>query len=62
MNAARAGMHEEEVWTTREAARFLKISVLTLRKALKLQDLPSHKVGRKYVFLRTEILEWLKRQ
>lgn len=62
MSAARPMPHEEEVWTSKEAAHFLKISVLTLRKALKSQDLPSHKLGRKYVFLRSEILEWLRRQ
>jgi len=62
MSAVLSEVAQDEILTSREAAEFLKISVLTLHKALKFQDLPSHKVGRKYVFLRSEILEWLKRQ
>jgi excisionase family DNA binding protein len=53
---------EEEIMTTREAAAFLRISVLTLRKALQNRNLPVHKVGRKYFYIRSEILEWLKKQ
>ena len=62
MSAVMPELAQDEILTSREAAEFLKISVLTLHKALKSQDLPSHKLGRKYVFLRSEILEWLKRQ
>lgn len=60
MDAGRTVSAEEEVWTSREAARFLQISGQTLRKALKFQDLHPHKLGRRYAFLRSEILAWLK--
>lgn len=55
-------MLTDEVLTTRETAEFLKVSVLTLRKMLKAGRIPSHRMGRKYVFLRSEILEWVKSQ
>ncbi|MBE7559970.1 hypothetical protein HS125_13930 [bacterium] len=52
MDAGRTVSAEEEVWTSREAARFLQISGQTLRKALKFQNLHPHKLGRRYVLLR----------
>lgn len=55
-------MSQEEVLTTKEAADFLKVSVLTLRKMTRNGNIPAHRMGRKYVFLRSEILEWVKSQ
>jgi len=53
--------HEHEVLTFQEAQRFLRVSHQTLYKLMK-QGLPSHKVGKKRVFLREELMAWLKAQ
>ncbi len=55
-------MNTEEVLTTKQAAEFLKVSVLTVRKMHKTGRLPAHKMGRKWLFLRSEILDWVKSQ
>ncbi|HKI83861.1 MAG TPA: helix-turn-helix domain-containing protein [Candidatus Krumholzibacteria bacterium] len=47
--------------TFQEAQRFLRVSHQTLYKLMK-QGLPSHKVGKKRVFLREELMAWLKAQ
>lgn len=53
-------MNTEEVMTTKQTAEFLKVSVLTVRKMLRTGHLPAHKMGRKWLFLRSEILDWVK--
>ena len=50
----------EEVLTTREAAQFLKVSELTVRKMIREGSLPAHRMGRKWAFLRSELVAWLK--
>lgn len=45
--------------TFQEAEEFLGISHQTLYKLVK-QGLPSHKIGKKRVFLREELLAWIK--
>lgn len=55
-------MITDEVLTAREMAEFLKISTLTLRKRVHAGDLPAHRMGRKWVFIKSEVLEWLRKQ
>lgn len=55
-------MTRDEILTTREAAQFLKVSALTLRKKIREDSLPAHRMGRKWIFIKSEILEWLRRQ
>lgn len=52
----------QQVLTTREAAAFLRVSVLTLRKNIRENKLPVHRMGRKLVFLKSELIEWLRTQ
>jgi len=53
-------MAAEEVLTTKETARLLRVSPLTLLKFIKEDSLPAHRMGRKWVFIRSEILDWLR--
>lgn len=45
-----------------EAAKFLGVSVITVRNWLKKDDidLPAHKIGRLWKFKRSELDEWVK--
>ena len=45
--------------TFQEAQQFLRVSHQTVYNLMK-QGLPSHKIGRKRVFLREELVQWIK--
>ena len=50
---------ERIFYTFREAQEFLNISHDTLYKLMK-QGLPSHKIGRKRIFLIEDLIQWIK--
>ena len=50
---------ERIFYTFREAQEFLGISHDTLYKLMK-QGLPSHKIGRKRVFPKEDLIQWIK--
>jgi excisionase family DNA binding protein len=52
---------ERAYLTFQEAQEFLGVSHQTLYKLIK-EGLPSHKVGKKRVFLKEELLQWIKEQ
>ena len=43
-----------------EAATFLDIKPVTLRKWIKEKNLPAHKIGKQWKFKRSELEEWVK--
>jgi len=45
--------------TFQEAQEFLGVSHQTLYKLMK-EGLPSHKIGKKRVFLQEELMQWIK--
>lgn len=45
--------------TFQEAQQFLAVSHQTLYNLIR-QGLPSHKIGKKRVFLREELVQWIK--
>lgn len=45
--------------TFQEAQEFLGVSHQTLYKLMK-EGLPSHKIGKKRVFLEEELMQWIK--
>ena len=53
-------MTGEEILTTKETAEMLRVSTITLRKLVRDHELPGHKMGRKWVFLKSEIMSWIK--
>ena len=50
---------ERIFYTFQEAQDFLNISHQTIYELMK-QGLPSHKIGRKRVFLKEELIRWIK--
>ena len=50
---------EKEIFSFTEAQEFLGISHQTLYKLME-QGLPSHKIGKKRVFLKEDLLNWVK--
>lgn len=50
---------ERVVLTFGEAQEFLRVSHQTLYNLMG-QGLPSHKIGKKRMFLRDELLQWVK--
>lgn len=54
------GRNIEPIFLTfQEAQQFLRVSHQTLYNLIK-QGLPSHKIGRKRVFLREELVQWIR--
>jgi len=53
-------MFTEEILTTKETAQLLRVSPMTIRKFIREASLPAHKMGRKWVFLKSEILDWIR--
>lgn len=45
--------------TFQEAQQFLSVSHQTMYNLMR-QGLPSHKIGKKRVFLRDELIQWIK--
>ena len=50
---------ERIFWTFAETQAILSVSKYGLRKLMKL-DLPSHRIGRKIVFLKEDVEQWRK--
>jgi len=50
---------ERIFYTFQEAQEFLGISHQTLYKLMK-EGLPSHKIGKKRVFLKDDLIKWIK--
>lgn len=50
---------ERIFFTFAEAQEFLGVSHQTLYKLMK-EGLPSHKIGRKRVFLKEDIIQWIR--
>jgi excisionase family DNA binding protein len=51
---------EREVFTFAEAQEFLRVSHQTIYKLMK-EGLPSHKIGSKRIFLKEDLLQWVKK-
>jgi excisionase family DNA binding protein len=50
---------ERIFYTFQEAQEFLGVSHQTLYKLMK-EGLPSHKIGKKRVFLKEDLIKWIK--
>ena len=46
--------------TFQEAQEFLRVSHQTIYRLIQKQGLPSHKIGKKRVFLKEELAQWIK--
>jgi len=55
-------INEEEVLlTTQEAMDFLRISQATVYRMIKRGELKAHKVGKKWLFFKKDLIEFVKR-
>ena len=61
MNRAKKPDREIErvFYTFQEAQEFLAVSHQTIYKLMK-EGLPSHKIGKKRVFLKEDLVRWIK--
>ena len=50
---------ESIILTFTEAHEFLRVSHQTIYKLMK-EGLPSHKIGKKRVFLKEDLIRWIK--
>jgi len=49
-----------EVMSVQEAADFLHIGLRTLQRLVERRDVPHVRIGRKLLFLRGSLMDWLK--
>ncbi len=52
----------EEVMTLNDIAKYLKLSLPTIRNMVSDQKIPAHKIGRQWRFMRSEIDKWIINQ
>ena len=53
---------EDRFLTIKEASRFTKLSVALINRLVKDGKIPSLKVGKRRLFDRDELIEWMKSQ
>ena len=52
----------EHLWTTTEAARFLRVSTKTLRRLTYYHDLPCVRLASRLRFIPADVLAWARRR
>jgi len=57
---ARINNEQETLLTVQEAAKFLRISQSTVYRMIKRGDIGAHKVGKKWVFFKNDLIEFVK--
>lgn len=50
----------DHLWTTAEAARFLRLSTKTLRRLVTYHDLPCVRLGARLRFIPADVLAWAR--
>jgi excisionase family DNA binding protein len=55
-------MEEEKYLTVRETSTFLRISVSTLNRLVRQNEIPSYKVSYRRLFDKEELVEWVRAQ
>ena len=55
-------MAEEKYLTLEQTSKFLKISISTLNRFIRQNRVPSYKVGRRRLFDKDELVEWVRTQ
>ena len=51
---------QKEVFSRKEAARFLSVSISFLEKLMREKKIPYSKINGKVLFMREDLIEWLK--
>ncbi|GAH82112.1 unnamed protein product [marine sediment metagenome] len=60
MQEAKKEKVERIFYTFQEAQEFLGVSHQTIYRLMEKEALPSHKIGRKRVFLKTDLIRWIE--
>ncbi len=55
-------MVEEKYLTIKETSTFLRISVSTLNRLVRRNEIPSYRVGHRRLFDRHEVIQWVRTQ
>ncbi|MEW6381995.1 MAG: helix-turn-helix domain-containing protein [bacterium] len=55
-------MENKEFMTTKQVAEFLTLSIPYIKKLLRLKAIPAYKIGKRWVFEKNEILNWVESQ
>lgn len=58
----RLNPQEDEIFNTTQAAKFLKISRMTLHRRMAEGSVPHRRLGRRIMFPKLELLSWLRGQ
>ena len=53
---------EAKFLTAKEAAAFLRVQISTINRHIKSGFIPSYKMGKRRLFDRDELIEWVKSQ
>jgi excisionase family DNA binding protein len=57
---AKINNEQEALLTVQEAAEFLRISQSTVYRMIKRGDLGAHRVGKKWVFFKNDLIKFVK--
>lgn len=55
-----SSLTNENYISIEDAAKFLNVKSVTLRKWIKDNNVPAHKIGKQWKFKRSELEEWVK--
>ncbi len=55
-------MENKEFMTTKQVAEFLTLSVPYIKKLLRLKAIPAYKIGKRWIFEKNDILDWVESQ
>ena len=53
---------QEEVLTTKETSKYLKIAPRTLYRHIREHNIPAFKLGREWRFIKSELNRWLMKK
>lgn len=56
------GKNSDEIFDSKEAAKFLQMCTKTLYSCIKQHGLKAHPAPKEYRFLKSEIIEWTKKR
>ncbi len=54
-------MQDKEIMNLKELAEYLELHIGTVRRYIRQGKIKGHKIGRKWIFIKTEIIEQIKK-
>ncbi len=53
---------EKQYLNTAQVAKLLSLSIFTIKKYVRERTIPAYKVGRRWLFEKNEIIQWIESQ